>query len=120
MATSIVPASVQGPLLVCEEGLSVWGGVNPATGEIAANGVKDRLEAAGVRIIPDLCWCSISEPVFPPQAKVLMTNSGKYAHYAPGQSNRTVRFGSLAQCAESARTGLAPVTPPAWIATAQT
>ena len=34
MATSIVPASVHGPLLVCEEGLSVWGGVNPATGEI--------------------------------------------------------------------------------------
>lgn len=89
-------------------------------GEIAANGVKDRLEAAGVKIIPDLCWCSISEPVFPPQAKVLMTNSGKYAHYAPGLSNRTVRFGSLAQCAESARTGLAPATPPAWIATAQT
>ncbi|TRD15552.1 aconitase X [Palleronia caenipelagi] len=83
--------------------------------EISANGVRTRLEAAGVRIIPDLCWCSISEPVFPPHAQVLMTNSGKYAHYAPGLSNRTVRFGSLAQCAETARSGLAPATPPAWI-----
>ena len=89
----------------------------PAPGEAHAD---RRLEAAGVKIIPDLCWCSISEPVFPPQTKVLMTNSGKYAHYAPGLSNRTVRFGSLAQCAESTRTGLAPATPPAWIATAQT
>ncbi len=82
---------------------------------IAANGVKARLEAAGVKIIPDLCWCSISEPVFPPSAKVLMTNSGKYAHYAPGLSNRAVRFGALAQCAESARSGRAPASPPIWI-----
>ncbi|MBW0157592.1 aconitase X [Sedimentimonas flavescens] len=83
---------------------------------ITENGVKARLEAAGVKIIPDLCWCSISEPVFPPSAKVLMTNSGKYAHYAPGLSNRAVRFGSLAQCAETARSGLAPSSPPGWIA----
>ncbi|MCT2541127.1 cis-3-hydroxy-L-proline dehydratase [Sedimentimonas flavescens] len=83
---------------------------------ITENGVKARLEASGVKIIPDLCWCSISEPVFPPSAKVLMTNSGKYAHYAPGLSNRAVRFGSLAQCAETARSGLAPSSPPDWIA----
>ncbi|SNS84967.1 aconitase X [Tropicimonas sediminicola] len=82
---------------------------------IKANGVKARLEAAGVRIIPDLCWCSISEPVFPPDARVLMTNSGKYAHYAPALSERAVRFGSLAQCAETARTGRASTTPPAWL-----
>jgi cis-L-3-hydroxyproline dehydratase len=84
--------------------------------EIDANGVKARLEAAGVKIIPDLCWCSISEPVFPPETKVLMTNSGKYAHYAPGLSNRAVRFGSLAQCADTACSGTAPAEPPAWIA----
>ena len=83
---------------------------------ITANGVRQRLERAGVRIIPDLCWCSISEPVFPPQAKVLMTNSGKYAHYAPGLSNRSTRFGSLAHCAATAQSGTAPTAPPAWIA----
>lgn len=88
-------------------------------GVITKNGVKDRLEAAGVKIIPDLCWCSISEPVFPPSAKVLMTNSGKYAHYAPGLSDRAVRFGSLAQCAQTARTGRAPIAPPAWITPAR-
>ncbi|WP_323768577.1 aconitase X [Marinovum sp.] len=82
---------------------------------IAGNGTKARLEAAGIRLVPDLCWCSISEPVFPPAARVLMTNSGKYAHYAPSLSNRAVRFGSLAQCAEAARTGRASATPPAWL-----
>ncbi|KJS41189.1 MAG: hypothetical protein VR71_19895 [Roseovarius sp. BRH_c41] len=85
---------------------------------ITANGVKARLEAAGVTIVPDICWCSISEPVFPPSAEVLMTNSGKYAHYAPGLSNRAVRFGSLEQCAMTAQSGMAPTTPPPWIAAA--
>ena len=85
---------------------------------ITANGVKARLEAAGVTIVPDICWCSISEPVFPPSAEVLMTNSGKYAHYAPGLSNRAVRFGSLAQCAQTAQTGTAPINPQPWIAAA--
>ena len=51
-----------------------------------------------------------------PQAKVLMTNSGKYAHYAPGLSNRSTRFGSLAHCAATAQSGTAPTAPPAWIA----
>jgi len=85
---------------------------------IAANGVQARLAAAGVTLVPDLCWCSISEPVFPPSARVLMTNSGKYAHYAPGLSDRAVRFGALAHCADAARTGRAPIAPPAWIAPA--
>jgi predicted aconitase/predicted aconitase with swiveling domain len=78
---------------------------------IRADGIAATLEAAGVKIVPDLCWCSISEPVFPPTAKVLMTNSGKYAHYAPGLSKRAVRFGSLAQCATAAVTGTAASAP---------
>lgn len=82
---------------------------------ISGNGVRTRLEAAKVCLIPDLCWCSISEPVFPSDAKVLMTNSGKYAHYAPGLSSRAVRFGSLAQCAAAAQSGMAPLAPPGWM-----
>ncbi|MDA8585759.1 aconitase X [Rhodobacteraceae bacterium] len=80
-----------------------------------AEGVADRLEAAGVRLISDLCWCSIVEPIFPPDAKTLMTNSGKYAHYAPGLSGRNVRFGSLSDCAIAAETGHAPSDPPKWL-----
>jgi len=83
--------------------------------EIEADGTAASLRSSGVRLVPDLCWCSISEPVFPPEARVLMTNSGKYAHYAPGLCQREVRFGSLAACAETACSGAAPATPPGWI-----
>ena len=83
--------------------------------EIRAGGTLARLEASGVQVVPDICWCSISEPVFPPAARVLMTNSGKYAHYAPGLSGRAVRFGSLAECAEAAITGRAPDELPGWL-----
>ncbi|MFK3666789.1 aconitase X [Ochrobactrum teleogrylli] len=79
------------------------------------DGTLQRLEAAGVQVIPDLCWCSISEPVFPVAAKALMTNSGKYAHYGPGLSGRAVRFGSLASCAEAAKTGHVARDLPTWL-----
>lgn len=80
-----------------------------------AEGLVPRLEAAGVRLIPDLCWCSIVEPVFPPNTQGLMTNSGKYAHYAHGLSGRHARLASLADCVEAAVTGHAPATAPGWL-----
>lgn len=82
-----------------------------ATGE----GTAARLQALGVRLLPDLCWCSIIEPVFPPQAQGIMTNSGKYAHYAHGLSGRHARLGSLSDCVQAALTGKAPEGPPAWL-----
>ena len=83
--------------------------------EIGADGTLARLEGFGAQVIPDICWCSITEPVFPQNARSLMTNSGKYAHYAPGLSGRDVRFGSLADCIETARSGQAPATIPTWL-----
>ena len=80
-----------------------------------AEGILSRLEQAGVLVVPDICWCSITEPVLPPQARTLMTNSGKYAHYAPGLCGREVRFGSLADCAATAKSGSAPKEPPVWL-----
>ncbi|GAB4291105.1 MAG: aconitase X [Roseovarius sp.] len=81
----------------------------------AAEGLAARLQEAGARLIPDLCWCSIVEPVFPPQARGVLTNSGKYAHYAHGLSGRHARLGSLATCVEAAISGMAPADPPAWL-----
>ncbi|MDO0944430.1 cis-3-hydroxy-L-proline dehydratase [Chromohalobacter israelensis] len=78
-------------------------------------GSAQSLEAAGLRLHPDLCWCSISEPVFPPAARTLMTNSGKYAHYAPGLSGRAVRFGSLSECVTALVTGRTTGTLPDWL-----
>ncbi len=84
-------------------------------GQARADGSLARLESCGVQVVPDICWCSISEPVFPPQTRALMTNSGKYAHYGPGLSGRAVRFGSMADCVEAALTGRAPQTLPQWL-----
>lgn len=74
-----------------------------------------RLEESGVQVLPDLCWCSITEPLFPTRTRAVMTNSGKYAHYGPGLSGRAVRFGSLADCVEAALTGRVPPRSPAWL-----
>ncbi|MBD9455736.1 DUF521 domain-containing protein [Rhizobium sp. RHZ02] len=83
--------------------------------EARNEGLLKRLEDAGVQVLPDLCWCSISEPVFPTRTRSLMTNSGKYAHYGPGLSGRAVRFGSLADCVTAALTGRVPPQLPDWL-----
>jgi predicted aconitase/predicted aconitase with swiveling domain len=79
--------------------------------QAGAEGLLTRLEASGVQVISDLCWCSITEPVFPPDARTVLTNSGKYAHYGPGLSGRRVRLGSLGDCVEAAVTGRAAPRP---------
>ena len=75
------------------------------------DGTLERLEKAGVRVIPDLCWCSITEPIFPPSARSILTNSGKYAHYAFGLSGRPVRLAGLAACVAAAVSGEDPAPP---------
>lgn len=79
------------------------------------NGDLAVLAAFGVNVITDTCWCMLEEPVVPVAARVIMTNSGKYAHYAPGLTGRQVHFGALADCAETACTGLASGRLPAWL-----
>lgn len=101
----------------CAAGVDLIATVGRATLNAARDeGVASRLEAAGARLLPDLCWCSITEPVLPPSARALMTNSGKYAHYGPGLHGRAVSFGGLEDCARAAVTGRAPEAPPAWMA----
>ncbi|WP_457094266.1 cis-3-hydroxy-L-proline dehydratase [Microvirga sp. P5_D2] len=72
-------------------------------------------EAFGVQFVTDTCWCMLGEPVIPAAVRTLMTNSGKYAHYAPGLVGRDVRFGSMAACVEAACSGKARQEPPAWL-----
>lgn len=83
--------------------------------DMTAEGLLDRLQRAGVEVIPDICWCSITEPVFPTDASVVMTNSGKYAHYGKGLTGRGMRFGSLKDCANVALSGRADKGLPAWL-----
>jgi cis-L-3-hydroxyproline dehydratase len=73
------------------------------------------LEAFGVQFVTDTCWCMLGEPVLPISAKNLMTNSGKYAHYAPGLVGRRVHFASLAACVDAACSGQASGDLPNWL-----
>ena len=61
------------------------------------------LERFGVRVIVDTCILHMR--TVSPKARVLMTNSGKYAHYAPGILGLQVAFGNMADCVESAVRG---------------
>jgi predicted aconitase len=49
--------------------------------------------------------CILVSPMLPPSIKTLMTNSAKYAYYAPGLLNTRVAFGSLEDCVQSAVAG---------------
>jgi len=66
-------------------------------------GILAPLESFGARITVDTCV--LATPMLPKSIKVLMTNSGKYAHYAPGLLSTQMVFGSMADCVESATHG---------------
>ncbi len=63
-----------------------------------------RLRELGVRVVVDTCV--VVAPILrTPAGGVLMTNSGKFAHYAPGNVGFDVVFGSLRECVRSAHAG---------------
>ncbi|MBI3361098.1 MAG: aconitase X catalytic domain-containing protein, partial [Chloroflexi bacterium] len=61
------------------------------------------LEGFGGKVTVDTCI--LASPMLPPEIKLLMTNSAKYAYYSPGLLNAAVTFGSLADCVRSAVEG---------------
>ena len=67
---------------------------------LEALGLMPPLSAAGVELVVDTCI--VVTPILPKQQGVLMTNSGKFAHYSPALTGYEVVFGSLADCVESA------------------
>lgn len=79
-------------------------------------GIARRLRDFGVQFVMDTCWCMLEEPVIPPSGSVLMTNSGKYAHYGPGLVKRPIHFGSLAECVNAACAGIRVLEKPSWLA----
>jgi predicted aconitase len=83
--------------------------------KVREGGVLSELERFGVQFVTDTCWCMITEPVVPPTAETIMTNSGKYAHYGPGLTGRGFHFGSLAACVEAACTGVTSGGSPPWL-----
>jgi predicted aconitase len=72
--------------------------------ELDREGRRAALEALGVTVVADTCV--VVTPIMRElPAGVLMTNSGKFAHYAPGNTGYAVLYGSLADCVESAVAG---------------
>ena len=68
-----------------------------------ANGWAEQLTQSGIKIITDTCT------YFSPQVNglegLVMTNSAKWAYYAPGMLPVQVVLGSLSECVESAVSG---------------
>ena len=46
--------------------------------------------------------CVVVTPILPDAGGVLMTNSGKFAHYGPSNTGYEVLYGSLEDCVETA------------------
>lgn len=81
--------------------------------ELDRLGLRRPLEEAGVKIVADTCV--VVTPILPELPDgVLMTNSGKFAHYAPGNTGYDVLYGSLAECVESAVAGRPVLEGVAW------
>ncbi len=58
--------------------------------------------------------CILTTPMLPPEIRVIMTNSAKYAYYAPGLLDTQVVFGSMEDCVDSAVSGRVQVKDPIW------
>ncbi len=72
-------------------------------GAITRSGLLSRLEASGVTVVADTCVYVTS--ILADLKGVIMTNSGKMAHYAPGNLGVDIAFGSLEDCLASASAG---------------
>jgi cis-L-3-hydroxyproline dehydratase len=66
-------------------------------------GFLDTLQAFGAQLTVDTCI--LTSPMLPPEMKYLMTNSAKFAYYAPGLLSKQITFGSLKDCVASAIEG---------------
>jgi predicted aconitase len=71
--------------------------------EAEERGYEAVLRAAGVDIVVDTCV--VVTPILPASDGVLMTNSGKFAHYGPSNTGYEVIYGSLEDCVGSAVAG---------------
>ncbi|MFN8591371.1 MAG: aconitase X catalytic domain-containing protein [Thermomicrobiales bacterium] len=100
----------------CRELASLMGGSRAAPGVevfittsravrdiLRQNSMLAILEQFGAKVTADTCI--VVAPLVRPDARVLMTNSGKYAHYGPGLLGVDSVFASTAECVASAIAG---------------
>ncbi len=77
-------------------------------------GVADQLAQAGVKVVTDTCTY-VTSILRSPAGSTVMTDSAKWAWYAPGNLGVEVIYGSLADCVESAVAGRVIRRPPTWL-----
>lgn len=95
------------------EGMQVYVTTSRGVKEILArNGALAKIEAFGTSVVADTCIAVA--PLVRPGARVLMTNSGKYAHYGPGIIGVESIYGSTEECVRAAISGRAEVDDSAW------
>jgi predicted aconitase len=80
--------------------------------EARSRGWAEICERAGITIVTDTC--TYVTPILRTDGGVVMTNSGKWAYYAPGNLGVEVLFGSLAECVRSAVEGRVRRDPEIW------
>ena len=76
-------------------------------------GLLEPLERFGGEVTVDTCI--LTTPMLPEEARILMTNSAKYAYYTPGLLGREMAFGSTADCVQSAVLGRVERDDSAWM-----
>ena len=79
---------------------------------VAQRGWLSTLERAGVTLVTDTC--TYVTPIIKKIDGVVMTDSGKWAWYAPGNIGVDVVFGSMAECVRSAEAGRIVRDPGLW------
>ena len=77
-----------------------------------AEGIGQSCERAGVQFVTDTC--TYITPVLRAGHRTVMTNSAKWAHYAPGNLDVKVVLASLSECVDTACQGKAVRSDPVW------
>jgi predicted aconitase len=80
--------------------------------KIERRGWLEEIEAVGIQIVVDTC--TYITPILRTTQGVVMTDSAKWAWYAPGNLGYEVIFGSLEECVRSASEGKVVRDPDLW------
>ena len=79
---------------------------------IAEEGIDARLTERGVVLVADTCI--VVTPILPSTDGVLVTNSGKFAHYTPANTGYDVVLANLEECVDSAVAGSLQLRTSTW------
>ena len=79
-----------------------------------ARGLADAVRSAGARLVVDTCTY-ITPILEVPRGSVVMTNSAKWAWYAPANLGVDVAFGTMDDCVASAAAGRVVRSRPGWL-----